>query len=230
MNTILKVLLVEDEQMLAEIISDTLSNYNFEITLAHDGRQALEIANKSIFDVIVSDIMMPNMDGFTLVKKLRSEGVNTPVLFLTARSATDDIVKGFEIGGNDYLKKPFAMDELIVRIRALAGRAYTVGTLQKESYTLGKYTFVPKNNTLTDGSGTIKLAARESAVLEYLCSRLGQIVEASAILKSLWGNDNFFTLRSLNVYITKLRNHFKEDPSIEIISIRGVGYRMEITQ
>lgn len=122
MGTKIKILLVEDERMLAEILSDTLSDRNFGVTLAYDGVQALEIADKEHFDVIVTDIMMPNMDGFTLVKKLRSKGCNTPVLFLTARSATEDLVKGFEIGGNDYLKKPFAIDELIVRVRALAGR------------------------------------------------------------------------------------------------------------
>ena len=118
----IKILLAEDERMLAEILSDTLGDRNFEVVLAYDGAKALEMAPREQFDVIVTDVMMPNIDGFTLVKKLRAQGCKTPVLFLTARNATDDVVKGFELGGDDYLKKPFAIDELIVRIKALAAR------------------------------------------------------------------------------------------------------------
>ena len=122
MNAKIKLLIVEDELMLAEILSDTLSDRNFDVHLAYDGVQALDMARKESFDVIVSDIMMPDLDGYSLAKKLRSEGYNVPILFLTARSATEDVVKGFEMGGNDFLKKPFAIDELIVRVKALAGR------------------------------------------------------------------------------------------------------------
>ena len=232
MSTI-KVLLVEDEQMLAEIISDTLNNtHEFNIILAYDGLQALEFARKDSFDVIVTDIMMPKMDGFTFVKELRKEGDGTPVLFLTARSTTDDLVKGFGIGGNDYLKKPFDINELIVRIKALAGRA-VVEVQSRETYSIGKYIFNTQANTLyynhIDEETCIKLSARESAVLEYLCHNMGQTIESSVILNALWGSDNYFNLRSLNVYITKLRRHLENDPSIEIISIRGVGYRLQLT-
>ena len=212
--------------MLAEILSDTLGDRNFEVILAYDGAKALEIASSEKFDVIVTDVMMPNLDGFTLVKRLRAQGCKTPVLFLTARSATDDVVKGFELGGNDYLKKPFAIDELIVRVKALAARGKAsepAAETKKETYKLGRYTFTPANNTLamenspagdsgsaraststststsapspaagTADTATIKLAARESAVLEYLCRNMGETVEASAILKELWGDDNFF--------------------------------------
>ena len=235
MGTKIKILLVEDERMLAEILSDTLSDRNFGVTLAYDGVQALEIADKEHFDVIVTDIMMPNMDGFTLVKKLRSKGCNTPVLFLTARSATEDLVKGFEIGGNDYLKKPFAIDELIVRVRALAGRVSKDQTADA-TYRLGNYIYSPSTGTLqfkdslsnaASQTISIKLAARENAVLLYLCRNIGNTVEASDILKGLWGDDNFFNLRSLNVYISKLRSHLSKDPSVEITSIRGIGYRLE---
>ena len=227
MDTKINVLLVEDERMLAEILSDTLGDRNFGVTLAYDGVQALEIAAKEHFDVIVTDIMMPNMDGFTLVKKLRSKGCTTPVLFLTARSATEDLVKGFEIGGNDYLKKPFAIDELIVRVRALAGRVSKDRTADA-TYRLGNYIYSPSAGTLEFAHDTtIKLAARENAVLLHLCRNMGNTVEASDILKELWGDDNFFNLRSLNVYISKLRNHLSKDPLVEITSIRGVGYRLE---
>ena len=227
----IRILLVEDEIMLAEILSDTLSDRDFAVDLARDGVQGLELASNSQYDVIVTDVMMPKMDGFTMVKKLRSQGCSTPVLFLTARCATEDVVKGFDLGGNDYLKKPFAIDELIARLRSLAARSGVCAAVTKElKFPMGKYEFTPSKCLLQDnGNGeNIKLAARESAVLEYLCRNMGNTVEASAILKDLWGDDNFFNLRSLNVYITRLRGHLKEAPEVEIISTRGVGYRIEV--
>jgi len=221
----IKILLVEDEQMLAEILSDTLSDREFEVHLAYDGLQALDMTRKENYDVIVSDIMMPGLDGFSLVRRLRNDGCRTPVLFLTARSATEDVVKGFETGGNDFLRKPFAMDELIVRIKALAGRAESMQPAET-SYRIGRYEFNPLSKSLSlHGKETI-LAAREAAVLLRLCRRKGQIVEASELLKELWGDDNYFNLRSLNVYITRLRHHLKDDSSVEIISIRSVGYQL----
>ena len=220
-----KILLVEDEQMLAEILSDTLSDRDFEVHLAYDGLQALEKTGKEQFDVIVSDVMMPGLDGFSLARRLRSEGCRTPVLFLTARSATEDVVKGFEAGGNDFLKKPFAIDELIVRVKALAGRM-EAKEMQETKYRIGEYEFDPSSKALTINGHSTVLAAREAAVLLRLCRKKGQVVEASELLKELWGDDNYFNLRSLNVYITRLRNHFKADSSVEIISVRSVGYRL----
>lgn len=225
-----RVLLVEDERMLAEILSDTLGDRKFDITLAYDGAQALEYVREKDYDVIVTDIMMPVMDGFTFVKELRKGGCSTPVLFLTARSATEDVVKGFETGGNDYLKKPFAIDELIVRIKSLAARGKSgngdAAVARREKYILGDLEFNPENCTITHTTEgvTTRLAARESAVLELLCRNMGQTVEASFLLKELWGDDNYFNLRSLNVYITRLRGHLKQAREVEIKSIRGVGY------
>lgn len=221
-----KILLVEDEQMLAEILCDTLSDRDFEVHLAYDGLQALEKVAGDEYEVIVSDVMMPNMDGFTLAKRLRNDGCRTPILFLTARSATEDVVKGFETGGNDFLRKPFAMDELIVRIKALAGRS---DSLQSEGtvYRIGLYEFNPVSKALAINGRETVLAAREAAVLVRLCRKKGQVVEASELLKELWGDDNYFNLRSLNVYITRLRHRLEGDPAIEIESIRGVGYRLK---
>lgn len=227
MERSIKLLLVEDERMLAEILSDTLRDHDFEVCCASDGVEALERAQREVFDVIVTDVMMPRMDGFTLVKRLRSEGITAPVLFLTARSATEDVVKGFETGGNDFLRKPFAIDELIVRIRALAGRVRPSERIA-DALQLGQYRFDTRTNTLMIDARTVTLSAREGAVLARLGSRLDQTVEASGLLRELWGDDNFFNLRSLNVYISRLRRHLAEDPSIEIISIRGVGYRLRI--
>ena len=226
MSNRIKILLAEDERMLAEILSDTLSDRNFDVHLAYDGLQALETVRKEAFDVIVSDIMMPNLDGYSLTKKLRAEGYNTPILFLTARSSTEDVVKGFEVGGNDFLKKPFAIDELIVRVRALAGRLQTQESAETV-YKIGQYEYIPSSKVLKIHQCDTTLSARESEVLLRLCRDFGKTVNTSALLKELWGDDNYFNLRSLNVYITRLRNHFKEDPSIEIESIRGVGYKLK---
>lgn len=226
MNNRIKILLVEDEKMLAEILSDTLSDRNFDVRLAYDGIHALEAIKKEPFDVIVSDVMMPNLDGYSLAKKLRNEGCNTPILFLTALSATEDVVKGFETGGNDFLKKPFAIDELIVRVKALAGRAEVMDA-QETSYVIGEYEFNPSSKELTIRGEQTTLAAREAAVLVRLCRKRGRVVEASELLKELWGDDNYFNLRSLNVYITRLRNHLKADPTVEIESVRGVGYLLK---
>ena len=223
MSNRIKILIVEDEKMLAEILSDTLSDRNFEVHLAYDGIQALESIKKETFDVIVSDIMMPNLDGYTLAKRLRNNGCKTPILFLTALSTTEDVVKGFEMGGNDFLKKPFAIDELIVRVKALAGRAEANEELEI-SYIIGQYEFRPSTKVLSICGKETVLAAREAAVLVRLCRNRGKVVEASELLKELWGDDNYFNLRSLNVYITRLRNHLKVDPTIEIESVRGVGY------
>ena len=226
MNNRIKILIVEDEKMLAEILSDTLSDRNFDVRLAYDGIHALEAIKKEPFDVIVSDVMMPNLDGYSLAKKLRNEGCNTPILFLTALSATEDVVKGFETGGNDFLKKPFAIDELIVRVKALAGRAEVMDA-QETSYVIGEYEFNPSSKELTIRGEQTTLAAREAAVLVRLCRKRGRVVEASELLKELWGDDNYFNLRSLNVYITRLRNHLKADPTVEIESVRGVGYMLK---
>ena len=227
MSERIKLLLVEDERMSAEILSDTLSDRGFEVQLAADGEEALLRVHESPFDVVVTDVMMPRMDGFTLVKRLRSEGYRMPVLFLTARSATEDVVSGFESGGNDFLRKPFAIDELIVRVRALVGRVAIEEETPEGPYRLGSLLFYGEQHCLESLEGRkITLSAREGEVLVRLCRKMNRTVEASAILRELWGDDNFFNLRSLNVYISRLRRHLAEDPSVEIISIRGVGYRL----
>ena len=221
------LLLVEDERILAEILCDTLCGRDFEVTLAYNGEEGYARAQERSFDVIISDIMMPRLDGFSMVKRLRKEGCTSPVLFLTARSSTDDVVKGFEVGGNDFLRKPFAIDELIVRVRALAGRLGQQDD-HEAIYHLGRYTFNVGHNLLRCGNEESTLAARETAVLAWLCRHAGQVVEASALLRELWGDDNFFNLRSLNVYISRLRRHLAAEPSVEIVSIRGVGYKLQV--
>lgn len=225
MSNKIRILLAEDEQMLAEILSDTLTDRGFEVALAYNGEQALQMARADHFDVIVTDVMMPRLDGFSLTRRLRSEGRNVPVLFLTARSATEDVVQGFKVGGNDFLRKPFAIDELIVRVQALAGRMEQAEDSDTELQ-IGQYQFDTHNSTLSIGGESIVLAPREAAVLLRLCRQKGVTIEAAGLLRELWGDDNFFNLRSLNVYISRLRRHFAADSDVEIISVRGIGYRL----
>lgn len=225
MSNKIRILLAEDEQMLAEILSDTLTDRGFEVALAYNGEQALQMARTDHFDVIVTDVMMPRLDGFSLTRRLRSEGRNLPVLFLTARSATEDVVQGFKVGGNDFLRKPFAIDELIVRVQALAGRMEQAEDSDTE-FQIGQYQFDTRTSTLSVGGESIVLAPREAAVLLRLCRQKGVTIEAAGLLRELWGDDNFFNLRSLNVYISRLRRHFAADSDVEIISVRGIGYRL----
>lgn len=226
----IKLLLIEDERTLAGIIRDTLNDNGFSVDLAYDGVQGLERYHALQPDIIVTDIMMPHLDGFTLVEQLRKNGCTTPILFLSARSAPDDVVQGFETGGNDYLRKPFALSELIVRIKSLLGRCSPQNAATQEQYLweIGKYTFNSNRHLLClNGTSTSQeLAARESEVLLYLCRHQGQIVEHKTILRTLWGDDNFFNGRSLNVYISKLRHKLSADPSLSIINIRGTGYKL----
>lgn len=221
----IKLLLVEDERMLAEILSDTLSDREFEVRIAGDGQQALDMCHAERPDIVVTDIMMPRMDGYTFVKQLRSEGCVAPVLYLTARSTTEDVVKGFETGGNDYLRKPFSIDELIVRIRALVGR---LGRENKEAqFRIGNYHFDSATGELSLGERRELLSAREGEVLAYLCRRANQTVETAGMLRELWGDDTFYNLRSLNVFISRLRRRLEDDAQVGIISVRGVGYKLK---
>lgn len=228
----IKVLLVEDEPTLACIIRDTLSEQGFSVRMACDGEEALPLIDASCPDVIVADVMMPRMDGFEMLKRMRRNGNQTPVLLLTARSAVSDVVEGFELGANDYLRKPFSMQELIVRIKALAGRAHVAadkiaGRQHSEQIRIGDYLFAPLPQTLTYADGTtVELSHRESEILHRLCSDTGRVVETRSLLVELWGNDNYFNTRSLHVFITKLRHHLRRDSSIRIINVRGIGYKM----
>lgn len=225
----IKVLLVEDEQTLAMIIKDTLDGQGFDIHTAADGEEGLRQFFDLRPDVLVADVMMPRMDGFEMVRRIRQTDRHTPVLFLTARSAVNDVVEGFELGANDYLKKPFGMQELIVRIKALLGRActYTPTSEQETSiYSIGAYQFDVRRQLLHCGSTSQELSHRESEILRRLCQNRNCVVNMQDILLDLWGDDTFFNQRSLHVFITKLRRKLSKDDSIRIINVRGVGYKL----
>lgn len=225
----IKVLLVEDEQTLAMIIKDTLEGQGFLIHTAADGEEGLRLFFDLRPDVLVADVMMPRMDGFEMVRRIRQTDRHTPVLFLTARSAVNDVVEGFELGANDYLKKPFGMQELIVRIKALMGRACTY-TPPAESeqilYEIGRYQLDTRRQLLLHEGTEQELSHREAGILRLLCQNRNCVVNMRDILLDLWGDDSFFNQRSLHVFITKLRHKLAKDDHIRIINVRGVGYKL----
>lgn len=216
-----KILYVEDEQFLGKIVKESLESRQFEVIMESDGMNVLAAFHKMKPDVCVLDVMLPNKDGFTIAGEIREVNATVPIIFLTAKTQTDDLVKGFSLGGNDYIRKPFSMEELIVRIEnVLRGNK----PVTKETVTLGKYSFHITRQTLDDR----KLSFRENELLKLLYQNRDKIIDRKDILNLLWGNDSFFNSRNLDVYITKLRSYLKEDESLEIITIKGIGYRFVI--
>ena len=229
---IIDVLLVEDEETLALIIKDTLEGQGFAIRLAENGEEGIEKFFGQKPDVVVADVMMPRMDGFEMVRRIRRKDKQTPVLFLTARSDTSDVVEGFELGGNDYLKKPFGMQELIVRIKALLGRASNYSAPEKQTsvteFEIGRYRFNAITQRLSYLGNETELSYRESEILRRLCENRNEVTLMQDILIELWGNDTFFNQRSLHVFITKLRHKLSRDERIRIVNVRGIGYKLII--
>jgi len=226
MSKAIKILLAEDELSLGQIIADSLESKGFEIIYCIDGEDAWERFNNTKPDILVLDVMMPKKDGFTLAKEIRKTNNTIPILFLTAKSQTEDVVKGFHSGGNDYLKKPFSMEELIVRIESLLKRTIFNAPKKEENIQIGNFIFNPKKQHLKSVHGDFKLTSRESDLLYNLYIKKNEILERSYILNKLWGNDDFFNARSMDVFISKLRKKLKSDSQIQIINIRGYGYKL----
>lgn len=219
------ILLAEDEPALGLIIKESLETRGFKVLLCENGEKALNVYKVSNPELLVLDVMMPKKDGFTLAKEIRQGDEAVPIIFLTAKSQTQDVVEGFTIGGNDYLKKPFSMEELIVRINNLLQRT----TLQKTSEILhvGYYTFdFPKQTLQFNAENIVQLTHREAHLLFHLIKNKNQVLDRSLILNKLWGSDDFFNARSMDVFITKLRKKLQQDASIQIINVRGYGYKL----
>ncbi|WP_298766204.1 response regulator transcription factor [uncultured Polaribacter sp.] len=223
MNNI-KVLLAEDEASLGMIVKESLESRKFTVFHAENGEEALQICKTEKPDILVLDVMMPKKDGFTLAKEIRLEDKIIPIIFLTAKSQTADVLEGFNHGGNDYIKKPFSMEELIVRINALLNRIELKS--EKEHIKIGNYTFNLPKQTLTLLEEEQQLTHREAQLLFYLANKKNEILDRSFILNKLWGNDDFFNARSMDVFITKLRKKLKKDENIQIINVRGIGYKL----
>ena len=222
MNKNYTILLAEDELSLALIVKESLETRDFTVLHCADGETALQVYEKSKPDILVLDVMMPKMDGFTLAKIIRISDKKTPILFLTSKSQSKDVVEGFTIGGNDYLKKPFSMEELIVRINSLLNKTQSVAS----QYTIGKYYFDTIKQTLYFAETTQALTHRESQLLEMLFINKNEVLLRKNILENIWGNDDFFSGRSMDVFITKLRKKISLDSTVQILNIRGQGYKL----
>ncbi len=223
----IRVLLAEDDPNLGSLLSEYLEAKGFEVTLCKDGDQGLKAFSQQTFDFIILDVMMPLKDGFTLAREIRNVNKDIPILFLTAKSMKEDTLKGFEIGADDYMTKPFSMEELLVRIHAILRRT---GNHQEEEetqeYQIGRYHFNYLNQRLSIEGDEIKLTTKENELLNLLCKSLNGVMERNFALNAIWGDDDYFKGRSMDVYIAKLRKHLSKDPNIEIVNVHGRGFKL----
>ncbi|BFG70761.1 response regulator transcription factor [Sediminibacterium sp. KACHI17] len=225
----IKVLYVEDELFLGKIVKETLETRGFEVIMESDGADVIRTFEDENPDICILDVMLPNKSGFELAEDIRKLNDDVPVIFLTAKTQTEDVVQGFKIGGNDYIRKPFSMEELIVRIEnALRVKKEVLIPETGDSITMGKYQFHLNKQVLANGPTERKLSYREAELVKYLYRHKNDVIDRRDLLNHIWGNDSFFNSRNLDVYITKIRGYLKEDPSLEIITIKGVGYRFVV--
>jgi len=220
-----KILLVEDDLNLGQLLKEYLELKGLEVVLKRDGKAGLEAVNSDVFDACVFDVMMPIMDGFTLAEEIRKSETYIPIIFLTAKNMHEDTIKGLEIGADDYVTKPFSMEELLLRIKAVIRR--TLGSERiKNEFVLGKFIFEYDSQTLKDGNEVTKLTSKESELLRMLCLHKNQTMERSKALRAIWHDDNYFNSRSMDVYITKLRKFLKSDKRIQILNVHGTGFKL----
>ncbi|MBN1820151.1 MAG: response regulator transcription factor [Prolixibacteraceae bacterium] len=222
-----KLLLAEDDENLGMLLKEYLIAKGYQAELFPDGEAAYKGFMNGRFDICILDIMMPKKDGFTLAKEIRMVNSDIPVIFLTAKNMKEDVLEGFKLGADDYITKPFSMEELIFRIEAILRRTSqdSQGNNQ-QIFKLGKFTFDTRKQILSDDETTVKLTTKESDLLKLLCQNANKVLERNYALKSIWIDDNYFNARSMDVYITKLRKHLKDEPSVEIINVHGKGYKM----
>lgn len=223
-----KILLAEDDRNLGTILRTYLEAKGFSPRLCINGQEALDAFNKEPFDFCVLDVMMPIKDGYTVAKEIRKVDANIPVLFLTAKSLEEDKLKGFQSGGDDYLTKPFSMEELLARIEAILRRSAraTENAGDKGVFSIGKFNFDYNHQILSINGVDQKLTSKEAELLKLLCDHLNQTVDRSFALNRIWQNDSYFNARSMDVYIAKLRKYLKEEPNIELINVHGIGFKL----
>lgn len=227
-----KILLVEDEANLGNLLNDYLSVKGFDPVLCTDGQQGFDTFTKGKFDLCILDIMLPVKDGFALAKEIRQADPFVPIIFLTAKSLPDDKIEGFKSGADDYMTKPFNMEELLFRIKAILKRSSTVPGINDEegNFIIGKYTFDVTKQLLKIGDAERKLTSKESELLRLLSQNMNKTLDRNFALKTIWHDDSYFNARSMDVYITKLRKYLREDPSIEILNVHGKGFKLLVNQ
>jgi two-component system OmpR family response regulator len=226
MNSI-KILLAEDDSNLGNLLRNYLTAKNYVTSLYANGNLALEAFSKGSFELCILDIMMPELDGLTLAKEIRLTNPLIPIIFLTAKNQKEDILEGFKSGADDYITKPFSMEELLYRIEAILRRTAGISLNKKEdSYLIGLYTFDPRKQLLVYKDDSTKLTTKESELLELLCRHGNEILERNFALKTIWIDDNYFNARSMDVYITRLRKYLRKDPAVNILNVHGKGYKL----
>jgi len=227
-NEKIKILLAEDDRNLGTILRTYLEAKGYAPRLCINGQEALEVFSKEPFDFCVVDVMMPVKDGFTLAKDIRKVDSQIPILFLTAKSLEEDKLKGFQAGVDDYLTKPFSMDELLARIEAILRRSAkaTDGKTEKGTFTFGNFVFDYNHQNLHLNDVDQKLTSKEAELLKILCEHVNQVVDRSFALNRIWQNDSYFNARSMDVYIAKIRKYLKDDPSVELINVHGIGFKL----
>ena len=226
MEETLKILLCEDDENLGMLLREYLQAKGFQAELCPDGEIGYKTFIKEKFDICVLDVMMPKKDGFTLAQEIRQANAEVPIIFLTAKQLKEDILEGFKIGADDYITKPFSMEELVLRIEAILRRVRGKKNKEQSVYHIGRFVFDTQKQMLNIGEKQKKLTTKEIELLSLLCSHANEILQRDFALKTIWIDDNYFNARSMDVYITKLRKHLKEDDQIEIINIHGKGYKL----
>ncbi len=220
-----KIMLAEDDENLGMLLREYLNAKGFETKLFINGDTAFRDFIKNSYELCILDVMMPVKDGFTLAREIRQTNTEIPIIFLTAKSMKDDVIKGFTLGADDYITKPFSMEELLFRIEAILRRTSNKSEIP-EKFNIGKYVFDTKKQTLQLEDEVIRLTTKESELLKLLCNNNNKILDRNFALKSIWMEDNYFNARSMDVYITKLRKYLKNDPSVEIINVHGKGFKL----
>ena len=225
-----KVLLAEDDKNLGTILKAYLEAKGYPTTLCVNGQEAFDVYNKEAFDFCIIDIMMPVKDGFALTKEIRKTNKNIPIIFLTAKSMQEDKLKGFELGADDYITKPFSMEELLVRMKAILRRVkYDKDDFKKKGiFILGQFTFDYNRQILTLKKVEQKLTSKEAELLKMLCENTNEVLDRSIALNKIWYDDSYFNARSMDVYITKLRKYLKGDPNVELMNVHGVGFKLVV--
>jgi DNA-binding response OmpR family regulator len=224
----LKILLAEDDKNLGAVLKTYLEAKGYKTTLCINGKEAFDVFNKKKVDFCIVDVMMPVKDGFTLAQEIRRLDKHIPILFLTAKSLPEDKIRGFEIGGDDYLTKPFSMEELLMRMKAILRRVNEGDGKDTNMtvYKIGKLTFDYNRQLLTSSAGENKLTSKEAELLKLLCDNANDVLDRSVALNRIWQDDSYFNARSMDVYITKLRKYLKEDPAVELLNVHGIGFKL----
>ena len=228
MDDNIKIMLCEDDENLGMLLREYLQAKGFSAELYPDGEAGYRAFMKQKYDICILDVMMPKKDGFTLAQEIRQANADVPIIFLTAKQLKEDILEGFKIGADDYITKPFSMEELVFRVEAILRRVRGKKNKESSVYRVGNFTFDTQKQLLTIGDKQTKLTTKENELLALLCSHANEILQRDFALKTIWIDDNYFNARCMDVYITKLRKHLKDDPQIEIINIHGKGYKLII--